>query len=554
MTQADALKVLKTGANVFLTGEPGSGKSHTTREYIAYLKSCGIEPAVTASTGIAATHIHGMTIHAWSGLGAQSSLSGYQKEALLEKEYLVKRIRSTTTLIIDEISMISREVFESVSDICRHIRGSELPFGGIQIVVVGDFFQLPPINRGSTTGVFAWESPLWGQAQFLCCYLEEQHRQDDEALEAVLSAIRSSSVDTLHLELLQKRMVIDSNHDLSLVTKLYTKNVAVDSVNEQALSKISEELQRYTVATKGKDALVAGLLKGCLSPEVLDLKVGAVVMCTKNNPRAGFVNGTLGKIVDFQTYTRYPVIETRAGKRITIEPMEWMIEENGKVKASITQIPLRLAWAITVHKSQGMSLDSAVMDLSDVFEYGQGYVALSRVRTQAGLYLLGLNQRALEVHPQVKEQDETFRKDSRALVAYIEKMPEDELKSMHEKFVKASGGALGKGEKAVTAPKVPSWEKTVDLITKSSTLKGLAKERGLAVGTIIEHLEEGFRQGSVPAEAIENMCSAKLRKALPLIHKTFHDLDTDKLAPVAQKLDYVYSYEDLRLARILLSV
>jgi ATP-dependent exoDNAse (exonuclease V) alpha subunit len=550
MTQADALKVLKTGANVFLTGEPGSGKSHTIREYISYLKSCGIEPAITASTGIAATHIHGMTIHAWSGLGAQSSLSGYQKEALLEKEYLVKRIRGTTTLVIDEISMISAEVFESVSDICKHIRGSELPFGGMQIIVVGDFFQLPPVTRGGSETVFAWKSPLWREAQFLCCYLEEQHRQDDEALQSILSAIRSSSVDTLHIELLQKRMVIDSNHDLSLVTKLYTKNVAVDSVNEQALTKIGSELQRYTVATKGKDALVAGLIKGCLSPEVLDLKVGAVVMCTKNNPRAGYVNGTLGKIVDFQTYTRYPIIETRAGKRITIEPMEWMIEENGKVKASITQIPLRLAWAITVHKSQGMSLDSAVMDLSDVFEYGQGYVALSRIRSQSGLFLLGLNQRALEVHPEVKEQDETFRKDSKALGDYVEKMPTTEMSLMHEQFVKASGGSFEKrGEPKV---KVASWKQTADLITKSSTLKSLAKERGLAVGTIIEHLEEGFRQGDVPAEAIEGMCTAKLKKAIPLIHKTFRNLDTDKLAPVAQKLDYLYSYEDLRLARILL--
>jgi hypothetical protein len=311
-------------------------------------------------------------------------------------------------------------------------------------------------------------------------------------------------------------------------------------------------------------------------PKQKTLAVGAQVLLTSNETPGGFVNGDLGQVVAFrqplaeelrkleeegrpltadETVHSYPVVRFRRSNRRgererLVLPCNKMRRVYRVGRGIRRQLPLTLAWAITVHKSQGMSLDSAVMDLSDVFEYGQGYVALSRIRSQSGLFLLGLNQRALEVHPEVKEQDETFRKDSKALGDYVEKMTTTEMSLMYEKFVKASGGSFEKqGEPKV---KVASWKQTADLITKSSTLKSLAKDRGLAVGTIIEHLEEGFRQGSVPAEAIEAMCTAKLKKALPLIHKTFHDLDTDKLAPVAQKLDYLYSYEDLRLARILL--
>ena len=151
------------------------------------------------------------------------------------------------------------------------------------------------------------------------------------------------------------------------------------------------------------------LQRGCLSPEALELKQGAVVMFTKNDPAARYVNGTLGVVDDFDAEDSYPMVRTRGGKRILAEPSKWKIDENGKERASITQVPLKLAWAITVHKSQGMSLDAAVIDLSRAFEYGQGYVALSRLRELSSLHLLGLNERALRVHPIAVEKDAEFR-------------------------------------------------------------------------------------------------------------------------------------------------
>jgi ATP-dependent DNA helicase PIF1 len=170
---------------------------------------------------------------------------------------------------------------------------------------------------------------------------------------------------------------------------------------------------------KGPEPFVQSLLRGCLSPAELKLKQGAVVMFTRNDPAGRYANGTLGMVIDFEEKTGNPLIRSAGGKAIVAEPAKWKVDLEGKEQASISQVPLRLAWAITVHKSQGMSLDAAVIDLSRAFEYGQGYVALSRVRSLSGLYLLGLNDRALQVHPEAVEQDASFRAQSEAALARL---------------------------------------------------------------------------------------------------------------------------------------
>jgi hypothetical protein len=166
-------------------------------------------------------------------------------------------------------------------------------------------------------------------------------------------------------------------------------------------------------------------------------------MFTKNNPQAGFVNGTLGEVEEFPTYG-FPTVRTKNGRSIVVEPMDWTVEDGGVAKARIGQLPLRLAWAITVHKSQGMSMDEAMMDLSGVFEFGQGYVALSRVRRLSGLYLLGWNDKTFQVHPEVLEKDREFREMSDVATETFGKMSSDELAKMHENFIRASGGKFPK--------------------------------------------------------------------------------------------------------------
>jgi ATP-dependent DNA helicase PIF1 len=476
MRQDEALQILKTGANVFLTGEPGSGKTHTVNRYVAYLREHGIEPAITASTGIAATHIGGMTIHAWSGVGIKSSLSPYDLDRIVSNEYIAKRIARTKVLVIDEISMLAPELLDSVDAVCRGVKRSGEAFGGMQVVLVGDFFQLPPIVSQAirdddyqasfleqSSARFAYESGTWQRAQPVVCYLVEQYRQDDIRFLELLSAIRRNTFGHSHRSLLITRKATE-NVSADIV-KLFSHNFDVDRMNDVRLAELDSEERVFDMASRGNETLVRNLKKGCLSPERLSLKIGAAVMCTKNNPREGFVNGTLGTIVDFDEESGNPLVETRDGRILEIAPMEWTIEGEGAVRASITQIPLRLAWAITVHKSQGMSLDEAVMDLSNVFEFGQGYVALSRLRRLSGLHLLGWNERALAVDPAIIVQDEVFRDASRLAVEAFGRLGA-ELATMHERFIEASGGKI-----------VPPGTSKPHQSTKVSTTDGFAEIR-----------------------------------------------------------------------------
>lgn len=427
MTQDEALALLKAGTSVFLTGQPGSGKTHTVNRYIDDLRRKGIEVAYTASTGVAATQGHGVTIHAWSGIGVRKALTRRDLDALSTNRRLADRIERTSVLVIDEISMLPARSLSLVDAVCRHIRGGSVPFGGLQIVLVGDFFQLPPVMRRQaedsmlplTDGMeaygaeFAHTSAAWQDLAATVCYLSEQHRQSDKAFVEVLAAIRTNACIGIHRQHLTERL-IDRDRLPAGCTRLFTHNAAVDEINQRELAKLSGKSQLFSMIAKGPEPFIQALQRGCLSPESLELKHGAVVMFTKNDPGGRFVNGTLGLVEALDAESGHPVVRTRGGKRILAEPAKWKIEENGKERASITQVPLRLAWAITVHKSQGMSLDAAVIDLSKAFEYGQGYVALSRLRELSGLHLLGLNERALRVHPIAVEKDAEFRAASAA--------------------------------------------------------------------------------------------------------------------------------------------
>lgn len=563
MNQTTALKILKTGANVFLTGEPGSGKTHTVNQYVCYLRERGIEPAVTASTGIAATHLGGMTIHSWSGIGIKSELSRYDLDKIATTEYIVKRIRQTNVLIIDEVSMLSPETLSMIDLVCREVKGNDDTFGGLQVIFVGDFFQLPPVVKKNSrdreqVGLweeeqprFAYNSSAWLRAKPVVCYLTEQYRQDDGNFLSLLSNIRSNSFSDLHLQ-----YVFSRKTEIGLVPegvpKLFSHNLDVDRVNEKELQKLPSDRYDFLAEKKGSRALVAVLQKGCLSPEVLSLKKGAVVIFTKNNQRAGFVNGTLGEVESFESYTRNPIVRTRDGRRIEVEPMEWTVEEGGRIRASITQHPLRLAWAITVHKSQGMSLDEAVVDLSGVFEYGQGYVALSRVRRLSGLYILGWNEMTFQVHPEVLSTDESFRLDSVAMEKAFADMPEDQLERMQDNFVKICGGGLVISKKNKIKPKKGgTYTETLRLWNEGKNIPEIAKERGYSEGTIFSHIEKLIEKNKIDRSDLKRLITSDFARVLPDIQAVFRELDTDKLSLVFEEFRGKYSYDELRLARMM---
>ena len=328
---------------------------------------------MTASTGIAATHLNGRTIHSWGGLGIEETLN-HQVKSSIAKGDLKQRIKKAEVLIIDEISMLSANRLDLVDSVCQLVRKNSHPFGGLQVVLSGDFFQLPPVARGSEDSRFALEAEVWSRMNLKICYLEEQHRQEDKKFFALLNALRGRQ----DLNSVKKSLMARLNKEIKSSikpTKLYTHNFDVDSYNNLELSHLKGEARFFAMHSQGIPTLVDKIKNGCLAPENLELKIGAVVMFVKNNFKEFYVNGTIGKVIGFDEDSGYPIVETFKGDITLAKRETWAVEDSGGVIASISQIPLRLAWAITIHKSQGLSLDCAEIDLSKTFEYGMGYVA-----------------------------------------------------------------------------------------------------------------------------------------------------------------------------------
>ncbi len=435
MKQKDAIDILKQGNNVFLTGPAGSGKTFLLNKYIEYLKKNKIKVSVTASTGIAASHINGRTIHSWCGIGINEKLTDSQLKGLKEKDNLSSRIIPAKVLIIDEISMLNANRLDLIDQVCKVFKQDLRPFGGMQVVLCGDFFQLPPVSRGKEDDRFVTESKIWKNMDLKICYLEEQHRQEDKKFLSVLSDIRNNTANLKTHELLQGRLNKEIKSKIK-PTILHTHNINVDTHNNIELDKLEEDGYIYEMHSEGVPYLVESLKNGyCLAPEALKLKLGAVVMFVKNNFVKKFVNGTLGRVVGFDDDNHYPIIETFSGDLITAFQEKWIIEEGGETVASVSQVPLRLAWAITIHKSQGMSLDCAEIDLSKTFEYGMGYVALSRVRSLDGIKLVGINDQALKVNDKAIDFNKKLIKNSKKDLKEYSELGKIAVKKMQQSFL-----------------------------------------------------------------------------------------------------------------------
>ncbi len=561
MIQERALEVLKTGANVFLTGEPGAGKTYVLNQYTAWLEHMGVSVAVTASTGIAATHIGGMTIHSWSGVGARDVLTPYDIDQIATNEKTVKRVKKARVLVIDEISMLDGRILDGIDTIMRTIRQNGDAFGGLQVILVGDFFQLPPIAGRGEMSRFAFEYSAWERAKFLTCYLTEQHRQEDDMLLGLLSAIRRNDVDESHYTLLGEQTDIGFP-DIE-PTRLFTHNSDVDALNMDRLSMLTTEKASFKMEARGSKPLLLGLVKSCLSPEVLQLRREAMVMCTKNNFEAGYVNGTLGRIVEFDRDDGFPIIQTSDERTIKIMPASWAVAEDGKVLAEITQVPLRLAWAITVHKSQGMSLDAAEIDLRNAFTYGQGYVALSRVRTLTGMKVLGLNPQALLVDPRVVLRDEHFKDESTDVEDTFEEMDEEVITEHHKMFVEVAGGTWKEGDIKVgvksgfeRVKKENTYNTTKELLMKRFDARAIAKERNMALSTIWSHIEKLVEEGEISREHLHPLIPSDIswEDVYGEMSEAFRKEGTERLKPVHEALGERYDYDVIRLGRLFYTI
>jgi ATP-dependent DNA helicase PIF1 len=381
----------KAGGNVFLTGAGGTGKSTQLREFIA---ECPRRVSVTAPTGVAALNVGGMTIHRFCGMligpAAGQSNEDYFNQLQRDPRRSIlagfNRVKRCEVLVIDEISMLPGRQFEFVEFLFRRLRGRDVPFGGCQVIATGDFLQLPPVRKSETERYdWAFQSPAWAAAEFRTFVLDKVRRQDEPGFVRALADFRVGRVWGDSARLLQSR--VRSNPPATM-TRLFTHNVQVDKWNSFQLSELPGDESVLNAEQSGPDLQREFLTRNLLTPATLHLKPGALVMFTVNRAAPGgndpiFVNGQLGTVLDVEPNT--VLVKTKTGAEIRVERFTWRYDAQDDSSASFSQFPLRLAWAMTIHKAQGLTLDSAYLDIRAAREPGQAYVAVSRVRTLAGL-------------------------------------------------------------------------------------------------------------------------------------------------------------------------
>lgn len=403
--QLVAARDIICGLNVFLSGNAGTGKS-TVIGHVLSTEECRRGLAVVATTGIAAINLrdqfaarfpkakplHVSTIYSWAGIGigpqAGESVDDFVARTILQDRKnprTLRHLRSTTRVIIDEVSMLPGKVLTAIDRLAQHARRSDKPFGGMQVVAVGDFLQLPPVSR---TGVYDWAflSPSWSALRFRCHMLQTVHRQSDPIFVDLLNAVRTGRITKTHEALLRSRVPTFPNRD---TLRLFTHNVQVDKWNNMMLESIDEPEVEHRLVSYGEPGTVERLRKNLIVQDVVKLRKGARVMVLANirgeDGELALVNGSLATVVDPNIPT---ILADGQDAPVPLARFRWVDDIDPMLNmATVEQVPLRLAWASTIHKSQGLSLDSALIDCRAAREPGQAYVALSRVKTLNGLWL-----------------------------------------------------------------------------------------------------------------------------------------------------------------------
>ena len=409
-TQRLAVDKIAEGKNVFITGPAGTGKSYLLNYIKEEYKKNSLH--ITASTGIAAINVGGQTLHSWAGLGLGNlPLNEILRNILSVKgTHLRKKLRNAKMLAIDEISMISADIFDMLNNLLKVVRQNNAPFGGIQLILFGDFLQLPPVNKENKEVFFCFESEAWQEANIEMITLKEIFRQSDKDLVNLLNNLRFGEITKYDVELLRSRYKQEDNDKLFEATILGTHNIQVEKINIKKLENIENQEKTFKAKFDGKPEKIEFLKKNCIAPEQLVLKIGAQVMMLKNTfSKEGIINGSIGIVRSFDKRKGYPVVEFSNGAVLTITPEEWCVSKFNEntaeveIEAMMVQIPLVLSWAITVHKSQGMTLEKIRCNLGNAFAEGQVYVAVSRVKTLQGLFIDSFNINNVKANKKVIE-------------------------------------------------------------------------------------------------------------------------------------------------------
>ncbi|BDU67522.1 MAG: hypothetical protein TYPL_1750 [Candidatus Tyloplasma litorale] len=408
---------MKTNENIFLTGKAGTGKTTTIKRYLQWARENNKVVALTASTGVAALHIGGTTIHSFLGSRIAGSIEEYKKTKFnkAKLKQVFTDINDIDVLIVDEVSMLNASFIDMMDFILKIATQSDLPFGGIKVIFVGDFLQLPPVGKTKTEQKPAFMSKAWKKGKIKVYNLTKVHRQDDNDFIKILSRIRhgdySEEIERYFDDVQLKPFELPKNYDSYV--KLYARNINVDNYNNERLERINGPSKTYYAQVSGKDPKIEKeLIKRVLTSKELKLKVGAQVMILNNDEDKNYVNGSIGIVIKLGN--DFARIRLNNGTEHNIRSFTWKAYDAfGEEQAKFEQIPLKLAYAITIHKSQGMTIEKAVIDCDGIFEKAQFYVAISRVKSKKGLLLDGfdaskhiiIDRKALEFYNQFENID-----------------------------------------------------------------------------------------------------------------------------------------------------
>lgn len=390
--QAEAVKALNSHDNVFLTGHAGTGKSFVIQYY---QRSLPFPLPVLASTGAAAVLIGGRTFHGYFGLGIMEGGFDRTVKKAVGNNRVRARLRNDYAVIIDEISMIHPDAFCAADLIARTVRESDAPFGGLRLIVVGDFLQLPPITQYGQRVQWLFDSELWEQCQFKTVNLKQTMRTQQQEFITILNSIRAGEISPEVKNFLDGKIAPvgeDFNGTVLFGRREHAENYNIKKLNQIPNAEVlyETEVKVASKVLKTKEAL----LNLSPLPKELKLKKGALVMLRKNDPDLRYVNGSLGRIE--QLLKDEIQVTLFSGLKIFLTKEEFhILDADGKKMATITNFPLSLAWASTIHKSQGASIDKIHVDLRNLWECGQAYVALSRARTHENLFIEGWSAKSI---------------------------------------------------------------------------------------------------------------------------------------------------------------
>ncbi len=416
--QQAALEAVKRRENIFLSGPAGSGKSTLVSAIVAWANKAGLVCDVAAMTGCAALLLgsKAKTLHSWAGIGLGRGTAEALATDILKSPYAKKRWKRADILIVDEISMMPPDLFEKLSQVGKRVRGGSLPWGGLQLILCGDFYQLPPVSKDFAAGRFAFESPAWAAAKLTPVLLSRIERQTDQAFQKLLNEARVGRLSEESIATLKSRQGLNWRQQMIRPTLLFSKNADVDTINQANLAALEKPIHTYEAKTVVErpegdahteiptgdllERLVQRMDADSSYVPTLELCEGCQVMLVYNMAmEKGLVNGSRGVVVGFRP-DGIPVVQFLHGDPIGIEPIEWVSNDSAALKR--LQIPLRVAYAVTIHKSQGATLDCALVDIgSSTFECGQAYVALSRVRDLESLYVWNFQPARVRADPKV---------------------------------------------------------------------------------------------------------------------------------------------------------